>query len=319
MDEAQCLSLGLARARGMRFAEEIVAASFVPTWRSLLTRALDARGLNQTDIASLMGISQSAVSKHLTGRLGPDPRLESEPRIVETVARVADGLAARTLSAFDVLAAAQALVRELEDRGPICRVHEEEMPALQGLGCDLCVRIGASELVPEQAALSDLRAGLRVLENTPALAALLPHVGSNLVRALPGGTRPEDVAAVPGALFEMRGVVKVPAPPEFGVSRHMARVLLAVVRHDSRKLACLNLKPAPALLAAARDAGLDVREVAPAFEEAPDRLDLGASVPDVFHHKGAFGLEPQAYLVGEDAQRLALRVRGLVEPSGPSP
>jgi predicted fused transcriptional regulator/phosphomethylpyrimidine kinase len=32
----------------------------------------------------------------------------------------------------------------------------------------------------------------------------------------------------------------------------------------------------------------------------------------VFHHEGAFGIEPQAYFTGADAQAVALRVRSLL-------
>lgn len=296
----------------MRLAEEVVADRFVPTWRSLLVRRLAERGLSQTDIAQLAGVSQSAVSKHLMGKLTGDARLAQEPRLVETVERVARGLAEKTMTPVEALAEAEALIRAFEDRGPICRIHEEEMPELQGLGCDICIRVGGSALLPEQAALADLRGALRILEATPGLAQLLPHVGTNLARALPGADDVSQVAAVPGRLFVLRGAVKVPAAPEFGVSRHMSRILLAVHRADPGRLACLNLAPDPALLAAAERAGLRVARVAPELERAPDALRFPGAVPDVFHHEGAFGVEPQAYLVGEDATRLALRVRSLL-------
>ena len=301
--------------RALKFAEEIVASSFVPTWRSLLARRLSDRGLSQTEIAALLGVSQSAVSKHLLGRLGGDERLAREPRMREVVERVAEGLATRRLSAFEALAEAEALVREFENRGPICRIHELEMPALQGLGCDVCVRVGTA-LVPEQAALHDLRAALRILEATPELAPLLPHVGTNVARALPGASDATQVAAVPGRLFEARGSVKVPAPPEFGVSQHMAGILLALLRADPSRLACLNLAPRPALLEAARRAGLRVAEVPAEVERDPGLLRVGAPVPDVLHHPGAFGVEPQAYLAGPDAQQLALRVQALARSVG---
>ena len=296
---------------GVRFAEEIVVASFVPTWRSLLVRRLTDAGLPQTEVASLLGISQSAVSKHLQGKLGADPRLEREPRLVETVERVARGLRERTMSQFEVLLEAEALVRAFEDRGPICRLHEEEMPELRGLGCDVCIRVGATALLPEQAALQDLRAALRVLEATPELAPLLPHVGTNVARAVPGATDPSAVAAVPGGLFETRGAVQVAGAPEFGVSRHVGEVLLAVHRQDPSRLACLNLAPHPALLRAAAAEGLRVAEVPPEVERRPAGLRFEGGVPDVFHHPGAFGVEPQAYFVGPDATRLAQAVRRL--------
>src|ERR1041385_2748390 len=104
----------------MRFPEEVVAARFVPTWRSLVARDLAARGLPQTEIAALLGITQSAVSKHLRGELGADPRLEAEPRMREAAARVAEGLASKRMGAFEALHEAEALVRAFEDRGPVC-------------------------------------------------------------------------------------------------------------------------------------------------------------------------------------------------------
>lgn len=302
-------------ARGsLRFAEEIVAQAFVPTWRSLLARELSERGLSQTEVAALLGISQSAVSKHLLGRLGGDARLAEEPRMREVVTRVADGLASKRMSAFEALAEAEALVREFESRGPICRIHEEEMPSIAGLGCDVCVRVGTA-LVPEQAALQDLRAALRILEATPELAPFLPHVGTNVARALADAKDAASVAAVPGRLFEARGGVKVPAPPEFGVSRHMAEILLAVMRRDPSRLACVNLAPKPELLERARAMGLRVEEVPATVERAPRTLTFaGEGVPDVFHHGGEFGVEPQAYLAGPDATQLALRLQALVRP-----
>jgi predicted fused transcriptional regulator/phosphomethylpyrimidine kinase len=113
----------------------------------------------------------------------------------------------------------------------------------------------------------------------------------------------------------MRGALKVPAPPEFGVSRHTADVLLAILRAAPDRLAVLNLAPDPALLDAARRAGLRVARVAPEFERAPASLAFGREgVPDVFHHEGAFGIEPQAYFTATGAQALASRVRELMNP-----
>jgi predicted fused transcriptional regulator/phosphomethylpyrimidine kinase/predicted transcriptional regulator len=298
----------------VRSAEEVVAAHFAPTWRGMLARALADRGLPQTEIATLLGVTQSAVSKHLGGRLGMDASLEAEPRMRATVERVAQGLASKRLSSFEALHEMEALVRAFEDRGPICALHEEEEPGLRGLGCDVCVRVGVSPLLAEQAALQDLRAGLRVLEAIDGLALVVPHVGANLARALPGARDVTQVAAVPGRLIEVKGAVRAPAPPEFGVSQHVAEVLLAVLRADGSKLACLNLAPQEALLDAARAAGWRVERVGAEVERAPSSLTFDEDrVPDVFHHGGAFGVEPQAYFVAEDAVSLATRVRRLVD------
>ena len=297
----------------MRFAEEIVAATFVPTWRSMLARRLTVAGLPQVEVAAALGITQSAVSKHLQGKLGADTRLEAEPAMQAAVERVASGLISKRMGPFEALLEAESLVRAFEDRGPICRIHEEEMPSLQGLGCDICVRVGGSAVGPEQAALQDVRAAVRILEATPGLAAWLPHVGTNVARAVPTALDSAHVAAVPGGLVAVRGVVRAFAAPEFGVSRHVAEIVLAAHRADARILACLNLAPAPALLVAARAAGLRVAEVAPEIERAPR---FTGALPDVAHHAGAFGVEPQAYLVGPSAGELARRVQELARRAG---
>ncbi|MFA5860185.1 MAG: thiamine-phosphate synthase family protein [Candidatus Thermoplasmatota archaeon] len=299
----------------MRFAEEVVATHFVPTWRGMLARELSARGLPQTEIAALLGVTQSAVSKHLTGRLGMHAGLEAEPRMRLVVERVARGLTEKSMSPFEALHEAEALVRAFEDRGPICTIHEDELPELRGLGCDICVRVDdSSPLLAEQAALYDLRAGLRILEATSGLARVMPHVGINMARALPGARDVTQVAAVPGRLIVVKGSVRSPAPPEFGVSRHVAEVLLAVLRADASRLACVNLAPEPALLDAARRRGWIVERVPAEVERAPSTLRFpSGSVPDVFHHEGAFGVEPQAYFVAGNAQALALRLKALIE------
>lgn len=293
----------------MKLPEEIVTDHFVPTARAMLARALEQRGLNQSQIAALLGLSQSAVSKYLTGKLQGDPLLSRDPRMQATITRVADGLAAGTLSPFGALSELMALVREFENRGPICLLHERDMPALQGLGCDLCVRTpGTDTLREEQEVLANLRQAIRLLELSPDFARLRPHVGTNLAMALSHAKDASQVAAVPGGFFELRGFVKAPAAPEFGVSRHVAEILLHVTRADPLKRACLNVASTPAILAAIERAGLRALRIEAQDEKHPERIPgripKGAA-PDVLYHEGDFGIEPIAYLLGADAVAVA--------------
>lgn len=295
----------------MKLPEEIVTDHFVPTVRALLARDLEARGLNQSRIAAALGLSQSAVSKYLTGKLQADPLLARDARVQATIARVGEGLATKALSPFGALSELMALVRELENRGPICMLHEREMPALQGLGCDLCVRLSSPQtdtLREEQETLANLRQAVRLLELSPDFARLRPHVGTNLAMALRHAKDASQVAAVPGGFYELRGFVKAPAAPEFGVSRHVAEVLLAVASADPMKRACLNIASTPAILAACEAAGLRALRIEAQDEKRPAnipaRIPKGAA-PDVLYHEGDFGIEPIAYLVGVDAIAVA--------------
>lgn len=303
--------------RSVRFPEEVVTERFVPTARHMLARALEQRGLSQTAIAERMGVSQSAVSKHLSGRFAVEPRFSGDARLQAAVARVADGLAAGTMGPLEALAEFEGVIHAFEDRGPICAVHEEVMPELQGLGCDLCVRIRGSAPVETERVLASVREAARLLAATGAFVALVPHVGANVAMALPGAKDPFDVAALPGGLVESRGRVRAPSAPEFGVSKTLAEVLLAAAEASHGAVrAAVNLRPDPRFLDAARSAGLAVAEVPGAAERDVAALKRGlarlAPFPDVLFHKGDFGIEPIAYVFGADAAAVARRVAGLL-------
>lgn len=285
--------------------EEIVAEQFVPTARAMLAVELDDRGLTQTEIGNRLGITQAAVSNHLGGEVARSERLAEDPRLVATVERIADGLAEETMDEVDALAELVALVREFEDRGPICDLHEAAMPELAGLGCDLCVRGTDEAVAAERDALAAVRRAARRLAGEPEIADLVPNVGTNVATAVPGASDGTDVAAVPGRLIRMRGRIEVPANPEFGASQNVATVVLAAMAVEPDVRGAVNLAVDDDLLAAARDRGLDPAEFEPDYDGRSDRLvatfEERGAVPRVLFHRGDFGIEPVCYVLGETA------------------
>lgn len=197
----------------LRLPSEIVVADVLPTLRVMLARELEARGLTQEEIAEHLGITQAAVSKYVTGEERLEERISEHPRTARTVERIADGLADGSMDGYDALAAVLELIRAFEDRGPICELHEEAMPELRGLGCDLCVRGTDEAIRAEREALASVRKAARLLATAPGVAAFVPNVGSNVGTALPGATDASDVAAVPGRIYAIGGRVDVPANP----------------------------------------------------------------------------------------------------------
>lgn len=293
----------------MRFAEEVVVEEVLPSLRLLLIQGLAERGLAQQRIAELVGLSQAAVSKYQAGRVQVDAGILRDRRAREVCGQVATGLAAGSMGPFEALAHLEGLLRAWENRGRVCRLHEAGMPALRGLGCDLCVLGGGSRLLEEQEVLDDLRAAVRVLEQGEGLAALLPNVGSNIAMARAGAKDVLDVAAVPGRMYEVRGAVKVPGQPEFGASRHVAEVLLGVHDRFPAVRAALNLRWAPDVAEALRRERLRAVPFDASYEERRTRvaLDLAKAraAPDALVHEGAFGIEPALYLFGPDATTVA--------------
>jgi hypothetical protein len=286
----------------LRLPEEIVVDRFLPTARAMLAAELADRGLTQRAIADRLGVTQAAVSRYVSGEAPVEERFAADGRMDETVGRLADGIASGELDDYEALAELMALVREFEDRGPICAVHEEEMPALEGLSCDLCVRGRDDALETERAVLRDVRRAARLLASADAVAGHVPNVGTNVATALPDAESELDVAAVPGRLHALRGRVNVPTNPEFGGSEHVAGAVLAAAEHDPNVRGGLNLATSDALLEVARDRGVEPVEFDADYEDRDRRLRerfAEGGVPRVLFHRGAFGVEPITYVLGE--------------------
>lgn len=293
----------------LRLPSEIVVDRFLPTVRVLLATALDDRGFTQREVADRLGVSQGAVSQYLRGDAAVEPLFADHPRTVEVVETIADGFAAGTMDDYEALAELLGLVREFEDRGPICELHEEVVPALEGLGCDLCVRGLDSATVAERDVLRDVRRAARTLASSGAFVPLVPNVGTNVGMALPDPEDEVDVAAVPGRLHARQGRLTVPTSPEFGGSQHVARTLLAAAAVDPETRGALNIVTDDAVLESARERGIAPLEVDAEYEDRTDRLTAAfedrGSVPRVVYHRGAFGIEPITYVLGPTATAAA--------------
>jgi predicted fused transcriptional regulator/phosphomethylpyrimidine kinase/predicted transcriptional regulator len=294
--------------------EEIVVERFLPTLRVALARDLSERGLTQSTIADRLGVTQAAVSNYLSGEPSIEERFAEDERFRRTVDRIGAGIADGSMDGYEALAETLELIRAFEDRGPICAVHEDEMPALEGVGCDLCVRGADEALSEERRVLANVRKATRRLQDVDGAAGLIPSVGTNVGMVLPDPADPTDVAAVPGRVIAVRGRVTVPANPEFGASEHVAGALLAASEADPTVRGALNVATDDRLLAAARDAGYDPLEVDPeggrgAFASA--FAERGA-VPAVVYHRGAYGVEPITYVFGTTAVEAVERLADLL-------
>mgnify|MGYP006271382711 FL=1 len=301
----------------MKFIEELVVDEFLPTVRSMLAEALRDRELTQREVADVLGISQSAVSKYAHGEVARNERIAADDRVVDLVEAVADGLATGDMSRVQALVEIEVLIRRLEDGDLLAELHETAIPGLTEADVDFSVHDPDSRIRTTEQVRSSVRRGLRTLTNMGGFAALIPNVGSNLVECLPDATTVDDVAGVPGRIFDIKGRATVPSDPEFGVSEHVASVLLAARRHAGGVQAGLNIAYDPDLVAAFEAAGYTTVEF---DSEARTELEstVGAAVADatlsetfVLYQTGDFGIEPISYVLGPDAPTVAAAVRAV--------
>lgn len=307
----------------LQFPSEIIVERFIPTTRAMLAAELDARGWTQQRIADQLGVTQAAVSKYISGDAAIEQRFRDDPRMKETVERIAEGFASETIDEYEALGEFLLLIHEFEDRGPICEIHEEEMPALQGLGCDLCVRGFDTDVIEERKVLTSVRKAARMLADTPGIVEYIPNVGTNIGMALPDAADERDVAAIPGRIHAMRGRVNIPSNPEFGASQHVARTILTAMRVDSTRRGALNLATDEELLDAAIEYGIDPLVFDAAYEDRATRLETlfreRGELPRVIYHEGDFGIEPITYVLDETAVDAATLASTLVANIDGSP
>ncbi|TKX76530.1 DNA-binding protein, partial [Halorubrum sp. SD626R] len=197
------------------------------------------------EVADARGISQSAVSKYAHGEVARHERVVADDRVRDLVDRVGEGLAAGDLTPVGALVEIEVLIRRLEEGDLLADLHEEAMPALSDADVEFSVHDPDSGLRERERVLGSVRRGLRTLTNASGFAGLIPNVGANVVECLDDAATVDDVAAVPGRLVDVKGQAMVPGEPEFGVSEHVASVLLAAREAGSTARGAVNLRYGP--------------------------------------------------------------------------
>ena len=132
-----------------------------------------------------------------------------------------------------------------------------------------------------------------------------------------------DIAAIPGRLIPLTKGVRTLSPPEFGASKHLSSLLLAVMTLDPSLKAVMNIRYTqsmdPILLADPFNASYMDRTVFSSLEEFICSQQLQSR--EVLVDSGDFGIEPCAYIfstnalgVVEKAFVLLSELEGLNEP-----
>jgi predicted fused transcriptional regulator/phosphomethylpyrimidine kinase/predicted transcriptional regulator len=311
----------------MKFIEEVVVEQFLPTFRSMLAEELRERDLTQSEVAEILGISQSAVSKYAHGEVAREKRVLNDERVSELVSDLAAGLASGDTRPVGALIECEVLIRRLERGDLLADLHEEAVPDLAENG-GFAIHDPEGDLRSAERVRAAARRGLRTLENTSGFAGLIPNVGSNLVECPPDAAGIDDVAGVPGRIFDVKGRATIPGEPEFGVSEHVATVLLAARAGGLNARAALDVRYDPELLgrfsgeygtiefdadgdpeAAVTEALVDGTTVDDGFDGDVPRSEAATTV---LYQTGGFGIEPIMYLLAPDAPSATALVRELV-------
>jgi len=310
----------------MRPPEEVLLRYVLPNTRGLLAHTLRARGYSQSRISAVLGVSQAAVSGYLSRSQSTYlDRLKSfgipEEEIDALVSSLASAASEGAPRLTQVLHMAW---RRLLSSGYICKLHRRIYPELAE--CDVCIGIETRQPFEKERLLEGLRLAADLVERSPELLSLYPEVSINITTALESSSSLNDVAAFPGRIVRV-GTRLVPvSKPAFGVSKHLASILLGVIRISMEKRSVMNLKMVEGVEEAIRKAGLEAVNTMPGKGKRSeddvvfDVIDALKKNPeaDVVIDIGGVGLEPAIYIFGKTpvevvnkARRIARELRNL--------
>jgi hypothetical protein len=124
----------------MPFPCEFAVRSVVPALRALVARELSTSyHLKQDDIASLLGITQSAVSQYLRHVRGRAVNIEEIKEIHEITQTLALGLANNNLSQRNITQQYCKACQIIRAKRLLCQVHHRLDPTFNTTTCDACI------------------------------------------------------------------------------------------------------------------------------------------------------------------------------------
>ncbi|MGQ9631577.1 MAG: bifunctional hydroxymethylpyrimidine kinase/phosphomethylpyrimidine kinase [bacterium] len=175
--------------------------------------------------------------------------------------------------------------------------------------------------------IREIKSALELLMSTHNIAQLIPEVQSNLGMALEGAEGVEDVAAFPGRIVRVGEKITALADPEFGASRHVARIILTAAGYRPEIKAAMNIRYAPEILDACRNSGFKIASFSRSEEPEEVRSLEGSSLawgvaaalegcdftPDIIYDTGGIGKEAMVRVLGKGAWDVADKARRIAE------
>ena len=169
--------------------------------------------------------------------------------------------------------------------------------------------------------IRELKKAMEILKEGK-VGRLIPEVSSNLGYALPFAEGVEDVAAFPGRIARFKDSVITYRDPEFGASRHVANIILTVMKFDPEYCSAMNIRYSRETVAQFRRKGFlpghfDRRlEPKRVKEREGSSLEWGVGdvlkkmkrVPDFIYDEGSVGKEPMIRVLGKNPMGVVQKI-----------
>lgn len=173
--------------------------------------------------------------------------------------------------------------------------------------------------------IQELKKAVEMLK-AARLGHLIPEVSSNLGYALPQAEGMEDVAAFPGRIVRWNDSVNTFGDPDFGASKHIANIILTVMKFDPKYCSAMNIRYSKENVSRLRRKDFLVghfdrkQEPEKVKEKEGSSLEWGVGevlkklkrVPDFIYDEGDVGKEPMIRVLGRDPLDVIQKILKLV-------
>lgn len=193
-----------------------------------VAKDLRGKGWSQTEIAAMLGSTQSTISRHVQ-----KPTIQLSASADEAM----------------VDSWASELSQALSSIGPSANVIRQRLIVEMQFGGNQTLRFDKTLTGLDLDSGQLERALLRRLEwaigrlDVKRIQHSIPAVGMNIASCIKGARNIQEVAAFPGRIAIVNGKLRHHETPAFGVSNHLASVLIQAHTMNEAKTSIINLKP----------------------------------------------------------------------------
>jgi len=252
-----------------------------------LARELRGQGWSQMNIASMLGTTQSTISRQYQKPIAELPGSADELTVDAWAKEITGGLL--SVGQSEELLRQRFIVEFQFTGNQVLRFDK----TLTGLDLE--------DDQNEHALIRRLEWAIGRL-NSRLVIPVIPNVGMNIAACLTSANSSEDVAAVPGKITAIDGELRTHGKPQFGSSTHLAEMLLKARKSDPSKCSIINIRPPGDYEGTDIDAVQDACnqlgwELADANRSG---LEDSNSEIDVILDIGDFGWEPSLYILAEN-------------------
>jgi hydroxymethylpyrimidine/phosphomethylpyrimidine kinase len=168
---------------------------------------------------------------------------------------------------------------------------------------------------------AELKLAFRKLQGDK-IGHLIPEIQSNLGYATDSALSAEDVVAFPGRIIRLGDSIAKVSDPAAGASRHIAKIILAVLKYNKDYRSAMNIAWNPTVIACCKDLGFRIAQ----FDRKEEPVDIknqegrslewgtqkvlshSSEVPDIIFDRGEVGKEPVIRVLGTDPMDVADKI-----------